>query len=98
MSMNDKNSYFDHRACLWFAAKYKRAGYYVEFIPEVPGKKTPDMLLIDNSTELTAFLEVKHVSLNTSILPIIEEIRAVPSCYSVRLSINVELPYTSQTE
>ena len=24
LSMNDKNGYFDHRACLWFAAKYKR--------------------------------------------------------------------------
>src|SRR5437879_165417 len=98
LSMNDKNSYFDHRACLWFGAKYKRAGYYVEFIPEVPGKKTPDMLLRDNSTGLTAFLEVKHVSLNTSMLPIIEEIRAVPSGYSVRLSINVELPYINQAE
>ena len=96
--MNDKNSYFDHRVCLWFAVKYKRAGHYIEFISEALGKKTPDMLLRDNSTGLTAFLEVKHIDLNTSILPIIEEIRAVPSFYSVRLSINVELPYTNQAE
>lgn len=98
LSMKDKDSYFDHRACLWFAAKYKRAGYDIEFIPEVSGKKTPDMLLRDSTTGLAAILEVKHVSLITSMLPMIEEIRAVPSTFSVRLTINVELPYSNQAE
>jgi len=97
-SMKDAENYFDHRASVWFAAKYKRAGRRVEFILESPGTKTPDLALTDDKTGLTAYLEVKHVGLKTPIETVIRKIQAIPSQYSVHLTIKVDIPYNNQAQ
>lgn len=97
-NMSVAANYFDHRASIWFAAKYKRAGLKIQFIPESSGKKTPDLSLSDDKAILTAFLEVKHAGLKTPIELIIRKIQTTPSRYSVRLMIEAELSYSNQAE
>lgn len=94
--MRNPSEFFDERASLWFAAKYKRRGWRVEFIPEIQNKETPDLSLHHDKLGTPVTMEVKHIDLRVPVFSAIRTISEIPSRYSVDLTISEELLYENQ--